>query len=73
MSRFFDINIEVQGENERVSEKTTIAVEEINDNENETEYASVEYPLNMCRTASNQITLISEILIKEEKQAFISI
>ena len=53
MSRFFDFNIEVQGENERVSEKTTIAVEEINDNENETEYASVEYPLNMCRTASN--------------------
>ena len=34
---------------------------EINDLENETEYASVEDPLNMHITASNETTLISEI------------
>ena len=39
-----------------------------NENKSEAEYASVEDPLNMHRTATNEITLISEIpnIINEE-------
>ena len=42
--------------------------ENINDTEEETEYASFEDPLNMHRIASNEATLISEIpdIINEE-------
>ena len=42
--------------------------ENINDTEEETEYASVEDPLNIHRIASNETTLISEIpdIINEE-------
>ena len=35
--------------------------ENINDTERETEYVSLEDPLNMYRTVSNETTLISEI------------
>ena len=42
--------------------------ENVNDNESETEFASVEDPLNMHRTASSETTLVSEIpnIIDEE-------
>ena len=36
-------------------------VKEVSDNENETEYVSVEDPLNMHKTASNETAQFSEI------------
>lgn len=44
-----------------VTEKNAIDGEEISDTENETEYVSVQDPLNMPRTASNEKTLIFKI------------
>ena len=43
--------------------------ENIIDTESETEYASVEDPLNMHRPASNETTLISDIpnILNEER------
>ena len=54
MFRFPNNNADIQGENDG---------EEINDNENETEYTSVEDPVNMHRAASNKTKLIFEIQI----------
>ena len=74
MFRFSDINVEIQGENEMsVTEKIILDGKEmrenINDTENEKEFASDEDPLNMHRTASNEETLITETpdIINEEK------
>ena len=67
MLRFSDI-LETQGENESVNEKIIPNEKEMCESINtknisgtETEYASVEYPLIMHRTASNETTLVSEI------------
>ena len=71
MFNFSDIN-ENQAETESVTEHGFSEGKEMNKNNNENtseaEYASVEYILNMHRTATNETTLISEILniINEE-------
>ena len=66
----FSYILEVQGQNKNVTEKIISDRKEVSENRNdtETEYASVEDPLNMCRTASNETTLVSEIpsIINEE-------
>ena len=64
MFKFSDI-IEIQGHSEWVTEKNVSDRKQITENINdrtETEFASVEDPLNMHRTASNETTLVSEIL-----------
>ena len=62
--KFSDI-IEIQGETESVAEKNISDGKEITENVNynrsETEFASVEDPLNMYTAASNETTLVSEI------------
>ena len=70
MSKFSDI-VEIQGQSECVIEKKISGRKESTENVNdriETEFASVEDPLNMHRTASNETTLVSDILniINEE-------
>ena len=71
MLNFSDIN-ENQEETESVTKNGISNVKEINKNDNENaseaEYVSVEDPLNMHRTATNETTLISEIpnIINEE-------
>ena len=64
MFRFSDVNIEIQGEHESVTEKITLDGKEMsenkNDTERETEYASVGDPLRMHN--SKKTTLISGIL-----------
>ena len=64
MFKFSDI-VEIPGETESVTEKNVSDGEEmtenINYNRSETEFTSVEDPLNMYRTASNETTLVSEI------------
>ena len=62
MFRFFEI-VEIQGENESATEKIMSDSTEISEsiNDTKTEYASVEDPLSMYRTASNETILISEI------------
>ena len=65
MFRFSNINLEIHGENESIAKKVILDWKEMRENinhiESRTEYASVEDPLNMHRTASNKATLISEI------------
>ena len=71
MFKFSDI-VEIQGETESITETNISdgkeATENTNYNRSETEFASIEDPLNMYRTASNQTTLMSEIpnMINEE-------
>ena len=64
MLNFFDI-VGVQGETESVLEKNISDEKEmrknINGTKSETEFASVEVPLNMHRSVSNETTLVSEI------------
>ena len=63
MFRFSDI-VEIQGQSECVTEKNVSDRKEITENINdrsETEFSSVEDPLNMHRAASNETTLVSEI------------
>ena len=69
--RFCDINVDVQGENQ-CSWKSIIHGEGISDTDNERGYASVQDPLNLHRTVSNEATLISEIpnVISEENVIF---
>ena len=68
MFRFSDI-AEIQNKN--VTEKNISDGKEVSENKNDTEtdYASVEDPLNMYYSASNEATLVSEIrnIINEEK------
>ena len=63
MFKFSDI-AEIQGQSECVTEKNVSdrkeSTENINDR-SETEFASVEDPLNMHRIASNETTLVSDI------------
>ena len=63
MFKFSDI-VEIQGQSECVADKNVShrkeSTENINDR-SETEFASVEDPLNMHRTASNKTTLVSDI------------
>ena len=64
MFKFSDI-VEIQGQSESVTEKNTSDRKEITENINDrrgAEFASVEDPLNMYRTALNEIALVSEIL-----------
>ena len=69
MFRFSDI-VEIQEENECVTEKVFSDEKELGENMNDAEidYASVENPLNIHRFPLNEATLISEIpnLINEE-------
>ena len=74
MSRFSD-SLETQGENECLTQKVILNGKEICENINtksmndtETEHISVENPLIMHNTASNETTLVSEIpnIINEE-------
>ena len=71
MLNFSDIN-KIQEETESVTENGISDGKEMNknnnENANEAEYASVEDPLNMHRTATNETTLISDIpnIINEE-------
>ena len=74
MSRFSD-SLETQGENECLTQKVTSNGKEICENINtksmndtETEHISVENPLIMHNTASNETTLFSETpnIINEE-------
>ena len=66
MFRFSDI-LEIQGENESITEKNISGEKKMSENihaENikpETEHASVEDPLNMYITALNEATLVSKI------------
>ena len=64
MLKFSD-NAKIQRENEGVNEKTTNdgnkMSENINNTESEADYASVEDPLNMHRTASDETTLVPEV------------
>ena len=64
MFKFSDI-VEIQGETGSVTEKNISdgkeMIENVNYNRSETEFASVEDPLKMYRTASNETTLVSEI------------
>ena len=63
MFAFSDI-VKIQGQSECVSKKNVSnrkeSTENINDR-SETEFALVEDPLNMHRTASNEISLVSDI------------
>ena len=63
MFKFSDI-AEIQGQSECVTEKNVSdrkeSTENINDR-SETEFASVEDPLNMHRIASNETNLVSDI------------
>ena len=52
--------VEMQGETEKGTAESIRNAKE-NVNESETEYASVEDPLNIQRTASNETTLVSDI------------
>ena len=56
--RFFDI-AEIQGQKKNATENTISDGKEVSENrkDNETEYRSVEDPLNMYRTSSNGTTL----------------
>ena len=71
MFKFSDI-VQIQGETESVTEKNISdgkeMTENVNYNRSETEFASVEDPLNMCKTASKETILVSEIpnIINEE-------
>ena len=70
MFKFSDI-IEIQGQSECVTGKYVSDKKEMTENINgrsETQFALVEDPLNMDRTASNETNLVSEILniINEE-------
>ena len=61
--KFSDI-VEIQGHSEWVTEKHVSSGKEMTENINDrskTEFASDEDPLKMHRTASNEITLVSEI------------
>ena len=63
MFKFSDI-VEVQGRSEWVLQKNVSDGKEMAENINDrskTEFASVEDPLNMHRTASNKTTFVSEI------------
>ena len=63
MFKFSDI-AEIQGQSECVTEKNVSDRKESTKNINdrsETEFASVEDPLNMHRIASNETTLVSDI------------
>ena len=64
MFKFSD-NAKIQRENEGVNEKTindgNKMSENINNTESEADYASVEDPLNMHRTASDETTLVPEV------------
>ena len=72
MFKFSDI-IEIQGQNKNVTEKIISGRKEVGEegNDTETKHASVEDSLNMCKTASNETTLVSEIpsIIDEENVA----
>ena len=59
MLKFSDI-VEIQGETEKGTGESICNAKE-NVNESETEYASVEDPRNIHRTASNETTLVSDI------------
>ena len=59
MSKFYDF-VEMQGETEKGTAESICNAKE-NVTESETEYASVEDPLNIHRTASNETTLVSNI------------
>ena len=70
MFKFSDI-VEIQGQSECVTGKYVSDKKEMTENINgrsETQFALVEDPLNMHRTASNETNLVSEILniINEE-------
>ena len=62
MFRFSDI-VEIQGRNKNVTEKIISDGKEVrvNRNNTETDYDSVEDPLNTHRTASNDTALVFEI------------
>ena len=62
MFRSSDV-VEIQGQNKNVTEKNISDRKEGSENRNdtETEYASIEDPLNIYRTASNETSLVSEI------------
>ena len=72
MFKFSNVQIQIQGETESVTEKNISdgkeMTENMNYNKSETEFASVEDPLNMYKTASKETTLVSEIpnIINEE-------
>ena len=59
MLKFSDF-VEMQGETEKGTAESICNVKE-NVNESKTEYASVEDPLNIHRTVSNETTLVSDI------------
>ena len=59
MLKFSDF-VEMQGETEKGTAESICNAKE-NVNESKTEYASVEDPLNIHRTASNETTLVSDI------------
>ena len=59
MFKFSDF-VERQGETEKGTAESICNAKE-NVNESETEYASVEEPLNTHRTSSNETTLVSDI------------
>ena len=70
MFKFSDI-VEIEGQSECVTGKYVSDKKEMPENINrrsETQFALVEDPLNMHRTASNETNLVSEILniINEE-------
>ena len=70
MFKFSDI-VEIEGQSECVTGKYVSDKKEMTENINgrsETQFALVEDPLNMHRTASNETNLVSEILniINEE-------
>ena len=60
-NRFSDINVGIPRKTESATGKIIMDGKEMNDTENETEYASAEDPLNMRRTVSNETTLISKM------------
>ena len=63
MFKISDI-VEIQGQSKCVTEKNVSDGEEMTENINyrsETEFTSIEDPLNMHRTALNETTLVSEI------------
>ena len=72
MFKFSNVQIQIQGETESVTEKNISdgkeMTENMNYNRSETEFASVEDPLNLYKTASKETTLVSEIpnIINEE-------
>ena len=73
MFKFSDV-VEIQGQSESVTEKIISDGKEMTGNWNnrsETEFNSVEDPLNMHRTVLNQTILVSEIpnIIKASKKS----